>query len=106
MFQILFPSRLLGSSKLVLLDWMAGTLDWLALLNWLAGLLDWLLWDWLTLLNWLACWPLDRLALHWLALHWLALNGLALHWLALLPELLLLLGVGWLAWGGTVQISP
>merc|ERR1719319_2147094 len=53
------------------------------------------------------CWlALHWLALHWLALHWLALNGLALHWLALLPELLLLLGVGWLAWHRSVHGHP
>lgn len=98
-------------------------LNWLALLDWLPS--NWLLRDWLTLLDWLACWPLDglahRLALDGLTLHGLALDGLALDWLALdglaldgltldglalvllglLPQLLLLLGVSRLAWGGT-----
>ena len=92
-FQILFSSRLL---------------NWLALLDWLPS--NWLLRDWLTLLDWLACWPLDglahRLALDGLALDWLALDGLTLDGLALvllglLPQLLLLLGVSRLAWGGT-----
>ena len=98
-FQILFSSRLL---------------NWLALLDWLPS--NWLLGDWLTLLDWLACWPqdglaLDRLALDGLALDWLALDGLALDGLTLdglalvllglLLQLLLLLGVSRLAWGGT-----